>query len=220
VSGAAKIPTPVSNAAKTTTDGIKMANDVVVALRAMASKERDFEEARLRKRQARAAGGDTTSRQGSIVPGTPGSVAPEISEKAPTKKEQTKKAQAKVNEAANHLAANQTTNQFLGGGGGGLFGKKKKKYDWMTGGTGRGGGGGASTPSRVMAQGGGHSIAAPLVPEKLTSDGVRRVGAWREDHDKGKGIQLRDWIAVLEDDGREKRALQLAYMNLDDSGPK
>jgi hypothetical protein len=218
VSGAAKIPTPVSDAPKKTSEGVKMANDVVVALRAIATKERDFEEARLRKRQARAAGGDAASRQGSIVPGTPGSVAPESSEKAPTKKEQTKKAQAKVNEAANHAAANQTTNQFLGGGGS-LWGKKKK-YSWMNGGAGGGGGGGASTPSRVMAQGGGHSIAAPPVPAKLTSDGVRRVGAWREDHDKGKGIQLRDWIAVLEDDGREKRALQLAYMNLDDSGPK
>ncbi|EHK99387.1 hypothetical protein M7I_4683 [Glarea lozoyensis 74030] len=172
-SGPAKMPTPVSDSVKTPSDGLKMANDVVVALRAIASKERDYEEARLQKRNARAAGVGTTSRQGSILPGTPGSIAPEASEKAPTKKEQTKKAQAKVNEAANHAAANQTTNQFLGGGG-----------------------------------------------DKLTSDGVRRVGAWREDHDKGKGIQLRDWIAVLEEDGREKRALQLAYMNLDDSGPK
>jgi hypothetical protein len=215
------MPTPVSDSVKTSSDGMKMANDVVVALRAIASKERDFEEARLRKRNARAAGGVATSRQGSIIPGTPGSIAPEASEKAPTKKEQTKKAQAKVNEAASHAAANQTTNQFLGGGGG-IFGKSKKgkkAYSWMS--AGGGGGSGASTPSRVMAQGGGHSaLGAPPVPEKLTSDGVRRVGAWREDHDKGKGIQLRDWIAVLEEDGREKRALQLAYMNLDDSGPK
>jgi Transcription initiation factor TFIID component TAF4 family len=214
-----KVPTSISDGGKAPTEGLKMTNDVVKALRELASAERDFEEARLRKRQARATGGDVSSRQSSVVPGTPGSVAPEAPEKAPTKKEQTKKAQAKVNEAANHVAANQTTSQFLGGGGS-MFGKKKK-YAWMTGGAGGGGGSGTSTPSRLMAQGGGHSTpATPAVPAKLTSDGVRRVGAWREDHDKGKGIQLRDWIAVLEDDGREKRALQLAYMNLDDSGPK
>jgi hypothetical protein len=61
---------------------------------------------------------------------------------------------------------------------------------------------------------------ANAVPERLTSDGARRLGAWREDKEKGMKIQIRDWIATLEDDGHEKKALQKAYANLDHSEPK
>jgi hypothetical protein len=152
------------------------------------------------------------------MPGTPGSIAPDPMEKAPTKKEQKKKAEAKLNEAANHAAANVTTAQFLGGGGG-IFGKKKK-YSWMTGG---GSGSGTSTPAKLMTQG------LPGTPsgsvgnareEKFTHEGVRRLGTWREDKEKGVGIQIRDWVTVLEEDGREKRALQRAYATLDESQPK
>ncbi|KAL3424500.1 hypothetical protein PVAG01_03781 [Phlyctema vagabunda] len=210
------LPTPVSEGVKTPTGTIKFSNEVVNALRASAAKERDYEEARLRKRQART-NPDGTPRQGSVAPGTPGSVAPEPNEKAPSKKEQKKKQEAKINEAASHDSANATSSKFLGGGGG-LFGKKKK-YSWMTGGAGAGSG--ASTPGKLMTQSlTGTSERAPAVPEKLTSEGARRLGTWREDHEKGKNIQLRDWITVLEDDGREKRALQLAYVALDDSQPK
>ncbi len=94
--------------------------------------------------------GDGTPRQGSIAPSTPGLIAPESTEKAPTKKEQKKKAEAKINEAATHAAANVTTAQFLGGGGG-LFGKKKK-YSWMNQIPG-GSASGASTPGRIATQG-------------------------------------------------------------------
>ncbi|RAL67609.1 hypothetical protein DID88_008362 [Monilinia fructigena] len=83
---------------------------------------------------------------------------------------------------------------FLGGRN--VFGKKKQ-YSWMTAGSGSG----TSTPGKIMAQ-----------------DGVRRLGTWREDGVKGRKIQLRDWIMVLEDDGREKRALQKAYAVDDDHG--
>jgi len=190
-----------------------------MALRASASKEREFEEARLLKRQKRLTG-EATPRQGSTLPSTPGSSAPEPSEKGPTKKEQKKKAEAKVNEAASHAAANNTTAQFLGGGGG-LFGKKKK-YSWMTGGAG-GSTSGTSTPGRIMTQGLPGTPSVPVgnaAPEKLTVEGVRRLGTWREDKEKGAGIQMRDWITVLEGDGREKRALQKAYLFLDQSEPK
>lgn len=206
----------MSEGAKTP-GGLKYGNEVVSALRNAALKERDFEEARLRRRNSRLTG-EATPRQGSVVPGTPGSVAPEFPEKAPTKKEQKKKAEAKVNEAASHLAANVTTAQFLGGGSG-LFGKKKK-YSWMTGG---GPTSGTSTPGRIMTQGLPGTPAGAVVsavPDRLTSDGARRLGTWREDKEKGMGIQIRDWVAVLEDDGREKRALQRAYAWLDQSEPK
>ncbi len=171
----------------------------------------------MRKRNARNSGETSTPRAGSVVPGTPGSVAPDYAEKAPTKKEAKKKAEAKVNEAASHAAANQTTAAFLGGGGG-LFGKKKgKNYSWMTA---TPGGSGASTPGRIVTQGLPGTPSASAGPVALTQEGSRRIGGWREHGDKGRGMQMRDWIAVLEDDGHEKKALQKAYMNLDQSDPK
>jgi hypothetical protein len=212
-----RIPTPVSENVKTPVIQTKYINEVVNTLRQSAIQEREIEEARLRKRNARATG-DATPRQGSVIPGTPGTAAAELSEKVPTKKEQKKKAEAKVNEAASHAAANVTTAQFLGVGGG-LFGKKKK-YSWMTGG---GPASGASTPGRIMTQGLPGTPAGAAVnaaPERLTAEGARRLGAWREDKEKGKGIQIRDWIAVLQNDGRERKALQLAFTWLDQSEPK
>ncbi|KAB8300111.1 hypothetical protein EYC80_000341 [Monilinia laxa] len=125
-----------------------------------------------------------------------------------------RKAEAKTSEAASHAAANVTTGQFLGGRN--VFGKKKQ-YSWMTAGSGSG----TSTPGKIMAQGLSASASSPAAnpgPEKLTIDGVRRLGTWREDGVKGRKIQLRDWIMVLEDDGREKRALQKAYAVDDDHG--
>lgn len=192
----------------------------VGALRSSAGNERNYEEARLKKRIARISG-EVPSRQGSLMPSTPGSFAPESMEKAPTKKELKKKAEAKTSEAASHAAANVTTAQFLGGGGN-IFGKKgKKTYSWMTGGGG-GSGSGSSTPSRLMTQGlqGTPAGAVSVAQEKLTADGARRLGSWREDKEKGRGIQIRDWVTVLEGDGREKKALQSAYAYLDSSEPK
>lgn len=101
---------------------------------------------------------------------------------------------------------------------GSVFGKKK--YNWMTG----GGRSGASTPARSGTPGpGGNTAAAPAVqPEAmpLTTDSRNRLGNWREDKEKGKGVQLRDWIAALEADGLEHGTLQGAYDRLDTSGPK
>lgn len=192
-------------------------NEVVAALRSSATKERDLEELRLKKRQNRTTGDNT--RQGSVAPGTPGSVAPDPLEKAPTKKELKKKLGTKATEAANHMATNVTTSKFLGGsGGGGLFGKKKK-YSWMSGGTASG----ASTPGRLsmgeLPSTPGGPVQPPP-PERLTADPARRLGQWREDQVKGKGIQLRDWVAALERDGHAKRSLQKAYLALDHSEPK
>ncbi|CAD6506024.1 BgTH12-06956 [Blumeria graminis f. sp. triticale] len=204
----------LSNAERSLTSG-KITNEVILALRRQALKEREAEETRLRKRLARTTGVNPISRQASVAPGTPGSVAPEAIDKVPTKKEQKKKVEAKVNEAASHAAANVTTAQFLGGGGG-LFGKKKK-YSWMN----PAPGGGSSSSKRIGAQGSPNTGGISNAPvERLTVDGARRLGTWREDREKGAGVQLRDWITVLEQDGHEKKALQIAYMNLDNSDPK
>lgn len=204
----------------------KIASYMTITMRDLAKQEREWEEARLRKRQKRKDGipdgGAVGSRAGSVAPGTPGSVAPE-NDKAMTKKELKKTQAAKAAEANNHANQNMTSTLFTGfGKGGSLFGNKKKgkTYDWMN--VGRGGSG-ASTP---RASAGGGKTAANLGPNQgpvnvaLTTEGRNRLGTWREDKEKGRNIQLRDWISVLERDGRETKALQKAYIDLDMSGPR
>ncbi|KAI6554395.1 hypothetical protein MCOR03_007376 [Pyricularia oryzae] len=193
-------------------------------MREQSKNERNAEEARLLKRQKRAEeedgkkkGGDSAnpSRAGSVAPGTPGasSIAPETP-KLTKKEERARAAQNKTMDWMNTASANSTTSHFLGQ----LSRKKKgKKYDWLT-----SGGSGASTPSRAgpgtPAAGAG---AAPSrkAPESiaLTVDGRYRLGSLRENSDKGKNIQLRDWITVLESDRLEIKALQTAYDKLDAS---
>jgi hypothetical protein len=204
----------------------KIASYVTTTMREMARQEREWEEARLRRRQRRKDGvSDSTSalsRSGSIAPGTPGSVAPEP-EKTMTKKEMKKNQALKAAEASSHANQNLTSSMFAGlGGKGGLFGKKKtgKTYDWMN--VGRGGSG-TSTPTKgppgTKALGGTPGTPGDGNPA-LTTEGRNRLGTWREDKEKGKNIQLRDWVVVLERDGREAKALQQAYMSLDTSNPR
>ncbi|KAF4969929.1 hypothetical protein FZEAL_10139 [Fusarium zealandicum] len=205
----------------------KISSYMTTTMRDLARQERDWEEARLRKRQKRKDGipdsATTTSRAGSVAPGTPGAAAPEP-EKAMTKKEMKKNQALKAAEVNSHQNQNSTSSLFAGfGGKGGLFGKKKtgKTYDWMN--VGRGGSG-ASTPTR-NASGpgkgpGGSAAAASPASMAMTTEGRNRLGTWREDKEKGRNIQLRDWVSVLERDGREPRALQRAYLNLDASNPK
>ncbi|PFH55841.1 hypothetical protein XA68_17525 [Ophiocordyceps unilateralis] len=204
----------------------KISSTMTVSMRDRARQEREWEEARLRKRQRRKEGGadagSTNSRAGSVAPGTPGSMAPEP-EKTLTKKEMKKNQALKAAEANSHANQNLTSSMFAGlGGKGGLFGKKKtgKTYDWMN--VGRSGGG-ASTPSRatpgVKGPNGttGNTVSAG---HSLTTEGRNRLGTWREDREKGKMIQLRDWITVLERDGRGSKALSSAYVRLDTAHPK
>lgn len=177
-----------------------------------------MEEARLRKRQKRLdqatekdkkEDGGNTSRAGSIAPGTPGSVAPEQPEtKAPTKKEG-KKA-AKLAEATSSTV-NSTVNQFMG--------RKGKKYSWMAGG---GGGSGASTPRGPAAGVPGTPVAggnSRTTRGPLTQAPSHYLGQLREDSARGKNIQLRDWVTVLEQLGSraDKKVLQFAYNKIDRS---
>lgn len=176
----------------------------------MGRAEREAEEQRLRKRQKRLNGDTTTngSRSGSVAPGTPGGVAPEP-EKAPTKKEQKKIAAQKHDASAESV--NKTTMKFLGG--------SKKRYSWMSAGANAPGtparptGSVAGTPTSTTA-------AKPPENKSLTQEGRYKLGSWREYSEKGKSIQLRDWVTVLERDGKEKLALQKAYLKLDDSEPR
>ena len=216
-----------SNGVKPAKKMPKITSSLTATMRELARQEREWEEARLRKRQKRKDGladsAATPSRSGSVGPGTPGSVAPE-GDKPMTKKEMKKNQALKAAEANSHANQNITSSMFAGlGGRSGLFGKKKtnKTYDWMN--VGRGGSG-ASTPTRP-APGGGKGInGTPGTPGQsslaMTTEGRNRLGTWREDKEKGRNIQLRDWVIVLERDGRESKALQRAYSHLDSSNPR
>ncbi|KJZ75081.1 hypothetical protein HIM_05567 [Hirsutella minnesotensis 3608] len=204
----------------------KISSHMTASMRDRARQEREWEEARLRKRQQRKEGvtdaGGASSRSGSVAPGTPGSTAPEP-EKAMTKKEMKKNQALKAAEANSHANQNLTSSMFAGlGGKGGLFGKKKtgRTYDWMN--VGRSSSG-TSTPTRgTPGPKGANGTPGPAVAANhpLTTEGRNRLGTWREDKEKGRMIQLRDWVTVLERDGRELKALSSAYVHLDTSHPK
>ncbi|KAL2125968.1 hypothetical protein VTI74DRAFT_2056 [Chaetomium olivicolor] len=192
--------------------------NLMEAVRDNAKADRDVEEARLRKRQKRLNPEPTQagSRAGSVAPGTPGGTAPEDTPaKAPSKKELKKgAAAARLAEASSTANTNQTLNALMTG-----FGRKKKEYSWLQ--------KSGSTPGtpRASVGGAGSSTAAgdarPPEKQNLTPDPrYPRLGTWREDKEKGKNIQLRDWVNALEMDGIEVRAIQDAYLKLDTSTPK
>lgn len=202
-----KPPTPVSNGSHSPATTIAFPNLVAEALHKSAQEERKSEQGRLAKRARRTAAGLAPAEAGASstgVPGAPGlgllgERAPEVdTKKAPNKKEQKRQAEAKATEAQQHAATNKTTNMALG----------LKKKSWMSG----GGGGGTSGLPRANTQG---------LPRTATANGTggqlpigRRYGEFKEDKETGKGIQLRDMIAVLETDGKEKKALARAYTRL------
>lgn len=187
--------------------------DLAQALRSAANSERDFEEERLAKRERRNAGG--TPRNSSIAPGTPGSVAPEPGAKPLTKKEREKLDKGRQNVIDVHAQANAATNTFLFGA------SKKKKYAWMNSATGSGSG--TSTPNRSGPQlpgTPGIGSGGSAEKQRLTTDGKNRMGGFREDKESGNGIQLRDWLAVLENDGKERKSLQKSYAWLEQQKPR
>ncbi|KAK3304045.1 uncharacterized protein B0T15DRAFT_512248 [Chaetomium strumarium] len=195
--------------------------NIMEAVRDGAKADRDVEEARLRKRQKRLnpEPAHNGSRAGSAAPGTPGAGAAPENEagaaKAPSKKELKKgAAAARLAEASSTASTNQTLSTLMGG-----FGKKRKEYSWM-----QKSGSGASTPRQNTGDAGAATAGGGArVPEKtqLTGDPrYPRLGTWREDKEKGKNIQLRDWVTALELDAIEIKAIQDAYLKLDSSTPK
>jgi hypothetical protein len=186
------------------------------AVREGGKADRAHEDARLLRRQKRLNpdGAPSSSRAASAAPGTPGMAAPETEVKPLSKKETKKSLNARSQEVST-ASANQTLSTLMGGFGGR---KKGKQYSWMT-----AGGSGASTPKASSQDVGiAQAIPAQKGAEKtsLTADGRYRLGTWREDGEKGKHIQLRDWVTVLEIEGMESRAIQDAYTKLDASNPR
>lgn len=137
-----------------------------------------------------------------------------ISERAPSigkglsKKEAKKLLDAKISEAQQHQQSVETarlaTNSMLNTS---RFGAKKS-YSWLNRGT--------TTPSGFSTP--TNRVATPATGgDKIgrKSDGVimttKRLGSWREDREKGRDIQVRDILFMLELDGRGSRHVQKAY---------
>jgi hypothetical protein len=196
-------------------------NYFIESLLEVGKQSQSSEEARLRKRQKRLEklaekdkdGAEAGSRSGSVAPGTPGSIAPEAGDTKAMSKKEGKKAAAKAAESSSGTTVNATLSLFTGG--------KKKKYSWMN----SGAGSGASTPRAQNTPGtpGGIGVTVGKAGHgPLTKASVSHLGQFREDSEKGKNIQLRDWIVVLEDRGLDLRSLQTAYTKIDksDTGDK
>ncbi|KAL8805961.1 MAG: hypothetical protein Q9182_001618 [Xanthomendoza sp. 2 TL-2023] len=227
-----KLPTPISNGTQTPPPAPKPfpLNPVTSTLRTSYLAERKAEEDRLAKRARRAKSDhpdDPTSASGSAGgsgAATPGSAAPDISsidlKKMPTKKELKRQAESRVSDAAQARATNQSLGMALGGA----------KKSWMTGGTATvhsnpmlpkvntnaGAAGASSQPSSKASLvngggggggGGGSAVAGGGLPRM-------RVFDLREDGAKGVGIQLRDLVAVMERERRERRALAKSYLKI------
>lgn len=186
--------------------------------RNIAEADRLAEQARIRKREARrkaaeaaAANDDGAAAEAEIAAASATSAPAGPEQPKMTKKEQMKQQKEAKNavEAQSSTTTNQTAAMMA-------MGKKGKKYSWMSGGpthtnrfakpgaTGGGSGsasGGTSTPIKKEGAGG-----TPTANGEADDAGMVKWGEFTED----KGVQMRDWVNVLERDGRERKALQKA----------
>ena len=151
---------------------------------------------------------DSTDMSGSGASTPIGERAPSLDKKGMSKKEAKKLVDTKASEAQQHQQSVETarlaTSSMMSGR---MFGTKKS-YSWLS----RATSSGFSTPSRPGSTappvGGAEKTPrpgeAPAAPSK-------RFGSWREDKEKGLGIQVRDILFMLELDGRGSRHVQKAY---------
>jgi len=198
-------------------------NETAMAMRQLKQKEWEADQDRQRKkaRREQAATGNTpiSGGGGDTTPGTPGGDLPGMGERKISVKESKKQAASKIEEAASHRAANATANMMMGGFGGfGGLRKKKKTYSWMTTGGTAPGGGGMGGPARPGPVGAIDTSVGQINtgPElgNLTWTG-QRLGVWREDGERGKAIQIRDWVGALEGDGRvTRKGIIKAYLRM------
>ncbi|OQE41087.1 hypothetical protein PENCOP_c005G07073 [Penicillium coprophilum] len=184
--------------------------------RAFIHRESSQEERRAAKRAKRNSNAilDEASRAESIDPtgSTPltplGERAPSLDKKSVTKKEAKKMQDSKATEAQQHAQSVETARMALSGGSRGMFGAKKS-YSWLKPG---GKAGGFSSPSRPTPSTPTAGPEKPSAGESTLSQTQRRLGIWREDQEKGAGIQVRDILFMLEADGRATRHVQRGYL--------
>ncbi|KAK4631155.1 hypothetical protein CLAFUR4_02954 [Fulvia fulva] len=185
-------------------------------LRELADRDRKAEKERQKKREARKKKAAESGEGAGTTPAdsgaeTPAAGAAPVEPAAPvkvSKKEQNKKAkEAQAQEAQSFQSSNITAMHALG--------NKKNRYSWMTGGAqgstanrfAKSGGSGTATPKAQID-------AKPAAAAKEKEAKGPTWGDWKEDSVDGRGIQLRDWVLVLERDGKEKKALQKAVNKL------
>ncbi|KAF2143427.1 uncharacterized protein K452DRAFT_225556 [Aplosporella prunicola CBS 121167] len=198
-----RLPTPPTETPPSPQPTIAFSSTLVPTLKKIQQQERKWEQERVAKRQ---------KRQKSISSDTPidGKISPAdlIAPTKMTKKERERIAKAGQTDEVLHKNANATANMAVGG-----FGKK---YSWLSGGS-----SGASTPRINTAVGGntgGGAVAAATNASSAQDRGLisrdRKWGEWREDGVKGQGIQIRDLVAALEADDRERKTLARALVRL------
>jgi hypothetical protein len=205
-------------------------------LRQIAERDRLAEKERLKKREARKRKGELmggTDDASTTDPSAAADVTADSATPKMTKKELNKKAKenATATEAQAINSANTTAAMAF-------MGKKKNKYGWMTGGMGSvqgnryakpgGGSGGGAVKSETATPPASSASTGATTTNGVTgaaakSDSAQAAakqnpsaawGEWRENGIDGKGIQLRDWVHVLERDGRERKALLKASLKL------
>ncbi|KMU82238.1 hypothetical protein CIHG_00024 [Coccidioides immitis H538.4] len=179
---------------------ITFPNTLAMKSRRLIEKDGSYEEGRANKRMKRNTdailSGDT-GRSASVGPGAEpsGERAPDVEKK--TKKE-LKKAEAKVNDAVQHQHAVETARMATGGLSTSRFGGKKT-YSWLSNPSATSASRTSfSNPSRARP-GGGSAPSGTGKPGGL-SNGIRvppgkRLGEWREDKDRGAGVQIRDILS-------------------------
>lgn len=182
-------------------------------LRDLAQRDFEREQARIRKRKARRSAAANEPAEEPTVPTdtTPATTTAPAPVKM-TKKEQNRQAKEKSShtEAENQQRTNQTAAMMTG------LGKKAKKYDWMTGGA-------SAMPTNRYFKPAAAPAATVDKADEAKTDGdaakkegekarVPEWGDWREG--ESAGIDIRDWVLVLERDGRDKMALERACLRM------
>ncbi|KAJ5350746.1 Transcription initiation factor TFIID component TAF4 [Penicillium brevicompactum] len=209
------LQTPVKRPHSSTELGTKSNAD---RFRTILNREGSQEERRASKRAKRnsnailseAGRADSVDPTGS-APSTPiGERPPGTDKKSITKKEAKKMTDSKATEAQQHAQSVETARMALGNSGPrtSMFGTKKS-YSWLKSG---GSGSGFSSPSRPTPSTPTAGPEKPSAGEPTPSTTQRRLGLWREDQDRGAGIQVRDVLFMLEADGRATRHVQRGYL--------
>lgn len=195
----------------------------------IATLDKTAEEARLARRAARRKAAEANAEAAESAAVAAEAAAPAPTEAAPTEPKISKKKaaqQAKESKNATEAQSSATTNQTAAMM---ALGKKSKKYSWMNGGA-------ASMPTNRFAKpapapstpasGTGSGTSTPNIKKEEGAGGARtptangkkepglQWGDFSELGPGGRGVQLRDWVLVLERDGREKRALEAALNRL------
>lgn len=162
------------------------------------------------------------NRADSVGASTPNGATPtaQVSERAPdvekkSSKKDMKKQDAKATGAVQHQHAVETARMSIQSNFSSRFGKKGG-YSWLqTAQPAAASRSGFSTPTRQNTAAGAPTTNGASKPSGVNRNAKvpgRRLGDWREDDKEGgAGIQLRDLLFMLEEDGRGLKHLQKAY---------